>query len=250
MDAYDCCVLGCRQQKEGEKHMSLACHECGHDVQPSEVLPEREGGFIAPVIPAAIWTPDGENRRVVMVQPSGSAFACCFSCIATHIPTPRTAHMRAVYDAYNAETTYRRAELVQRNNLLNARALESIRQLREEWSALQKKIPSADCLLCGGGLERAHPTPRFRFVVFNRAECENNLSSFGSYQFSNITTGETHFSICFDCGRSVLPRTFAQFSHDLLETGHNNMPGAGTFEISIDPTLEKELGPDWRERFK
>ncbi|MBI4120959.1 MAG: hypothetical protein HY457_01755 [Parcubacteria group bacterium] len=224
--------------------MSLVCHECGNDIQPSDTLPAREGGIIHPNVISLAWFPDGKTwTRVFVEAPQG--IACCLECVGRSVPGydfERLTKLTHVCDAYNAEVTLRRHEQSMEGKWIDMGGREFKRKLKLEtaWEEKLKLVPTDVCLLCNADVS-TNTKPFFTFKVMDRAHGEKRRSGFGSYQWSHIKTGATHFSICFACCHTHLPRIFEQISNELRQTGQSNLGEVCKSELVISPEVIDEL---------
>ena len=219
--------------------MSLVCHECGRDVQPSDELPAREGGMIYPHVPSWIWSPDGMNWEPAIVPVVNQQVACCFECIIKGVQPQMQTALQLVFDAYTAEAAWRQLELKTNNTWFNGSdAIARQRfEAQDNVEAKSKLVPLDVCLCCGKGKIEAVPA-HFTFVVMDRAFAMDKTSSWGSYQWSRIKTGGVGFHVCFSCAKTYLPRIFAQTSHSLTKTGVNTMGGDNAPELYISPEFK------------
>ena len=68
--------------------MSLICHECEFDIQPSEEFPGREGFLVYPVVTALIYAVDkdgGIKYRLGNVESKNNK-SLCFGCVEKRLP--------------------------------------------------------------------------------------------------------------------------------------------------------------------
>lgn len=224
--------------------MSLVCHECGEDIQPSDQIINHEGGMIYPNVVSLAWLPDGKTWAPVLLEaPVG--IACCFNCLARnagHVDFDAFPRLMAVGGAYNAEVALNRHNETLQGKWINMGGPEAAKglELDDIWKNMRALIKTDACLYCEQGVgDKMYPF--FTFKVMDRAHGEKRLSSFGSYQWSDIRTGATHFSFCFACGKDRLPRIFSQMSESLRGTGRSNLSEVAPSTLHIAPEVFDEL---------
>ena len=181
--------------------MSLVCHECEVDVQPSDSLPGREGTFVHPNLPALVWLPEKpkETKLPVAFIEAPQDLCLCFSCIDNHLLEIRRPSLQIIYDSYLAEIDYGRKDFRER----------SYDQLDQKLKRVSK-----NCLYCDSELPK-DLTPYFTARVIDKVYSEKRLSFFSSYQWSDVKEGMTKLNFCLDCFNGNFDRASKQLSLSL-----------------------------------
>lgn len=196
--------------------MSLVCHECGKDLQPGDSLPGREGVFVHPNVISAVWALEGDEIKwlpVFVETPHNRSL--CFECIIKNLFQGEvTAALSGVFSAYQAETKFRQIDKGQKGKWIDSGNDRGWLDSYEVFKREEEKIPQETCLSCGAavpGLQKAF----FSLTAIDRVSGCQNPSPFGSYQWSNVKSGQVSFKLCFDCCSNSFPRIFKQLSCDL-----------------------------------
>lgn len=178
--------------------MSLVCHECMIDVQPGDTFPGREGGMLRRV------PQEGQTLGV----------ALCFECLMRSSDREQfQLFLRKIFVAYNAE-------------------VEAGRDRIQVSKASQELRPRSGttCPCCETSLGEADPS--FTFTVMDRAHGERRVTLYGSYQWSDIRTGNVSFRLCASCVKDKFPRCFATLLGLPLDERLARSPeGVGQVEI-------------------
>ncbi|GEM_PF-4512380 len=218
--------------------MSLVCHECQQDMQPSDELPGREGGMLTPILPSIVWVAEKatgrneEEKWVLAPVVTDYKIALCFGCMLQKISKVRLPFLNTLLLAYDAEVRHHRQAVKIEGIFLAYKscAATTERQLKEAFRVQLKKIPDG-CMMCGFEIKGANRIPSFAFRVMDRVKCEQRLSCFGSYQWSYPDTGESGCKICFDCLKTHFPKIFEQMSFDFRKI--QNPDQKPTFELYV-----------------
>ncbi len=222
--------------------MSLVCFECGGDVQPGMVFPEREGGMLSVNVSGGIGNLTGNHDDFAFVEaPSRSAL--CFECLLGIRPCEIYHNrLRGVFAAYNAEVALNRIVNQQEGNWVGGEAMDEREALLKVFEQVSLRISIRSCLCCTKPLPDGH-APHFTFRVMDRAHAEGRTSMFGSYQWSHIKTGDTRFRLCLGCVKDHLPRSFAGAGEMLRGKKPDpppNIEGVGQIQMLNDITPEQE----------
>jgi len=234
--------------------MSLLCHECGFDVQPSEVLPGREGTFIHPNVLSIVWT-TGElikDKLALAYIEAPQNLCLCFQCIANHLPPYQHALLDSIYEAYKAEIDFRQIDISQKGKWISGDESGVWMKSFDFFKEKLKAIPASICLFCNATLP-ADNKPYFTVKTIDKVYSQQNLSVFSSYSWSNCQTGTTGFKICFDCCKDNFPRILEQLSYDLRGIKESNLGDVAKSEFYITPAfiekLKEEVGDEEARKY-
>lgn len=215
--------------------MSLVCHECGFDIKPSSNLPGREGIIIHPVVISVAWLSDEirEEKWALVYVEAPHNLVLCLECISGRLPETQRPFIGAVYDAYVAEEKY----------CLSHGRLDTFEVFEEKYVA----IPFNQCVFCNGNVQVSRK-PYFTAKVINKAYSQAHTSLFGSYLWSDIREGMTHFEICFGCFKDNFPRSFEQLGYYLNNLNKLNLAEVVKSSIFLSPDiielLKEEVGEE------
>lgn len=197
--------------------MSLVCHECKNDLQPGDDLPGREGGMVNPNLLVKVCSPSGVVCEHTAMVETRNNRALCFRCITKHLTRERLQALNAVFGAYTLEVDLRRRKDALYGISIkphNAHEFGQMQRVHELFRSTLEPINLNECLCCGSVIARERET-FFTFNVMDRVYAERYASGFsGSYQFSDLRTGKTEFSFCFNCCKKNFPLIFRQFGEE------------------------------------
>ena len=148
--------------------MSLMCSTCRHDMGPSECFPGREGTMICPRVLALIWPDDesGDEQWGLHYAEVPNNISLCFRCIIAKLPEERRPILDKVWEAYEAETAYQRAEASEQGQWLSPDEQKSDK-LFETWEEKCKEIPASQCIFCDGEIPDGQ-NPYFSACVIDK----------------------------------------------------------------------------------
>ncbi len=224
--------------------MSLVCCECDQDLAPSDSFPGREGGVLYPSVLAVAWVENEDSTLQVewvpvFVEAPANA-SVCFECILRKAPQEAAVRMKQVCETYAAEIKWHRVERDQKGKWIPIEEASSTDDLRQQFIDRFESIVHSQCLHCGSQI-KAQDRAFFTLRVIDKANCEKDLSVFGSYQWSNLETGMTSFCMCFACAQTQLPRTFKSLGYSLRGIDSHTGRGEGKFELFISPEVKRDL---------
>jgi hypothetical protein len=112
----------------------------------------------------------------------------------------------------------------------------------DKFKALSEKL-TQNCIFCDSDAKNGRPF--FKANVIDRVYSSQHLgglffSGNGNYSWSNMKTGSTGFRVCFDDFRKHFPRTFEQFSYNMLGEKNPNLKHRQS-ELFIDPGVEQAI---------
>jgi len=162
--------------------MSLVCHECGHDLQPGNVFPGREGGILRPNFSVSVWpTTEAGWDNVFVEVPAG--LALCFQCLVNISSVEKYQNfLRRVFFTYNTEVDLKRLIEQAGGMVLGGGNGPEQKRLNDILAKLYKMLFTPSCCCCDGLLPSGQ-NPFFTFWVMDRVYAERRLSFYGSYQW-------------------------------------------------------------------
>lgn len=237
--------------------MSLICHECDTEMQPSDSLPGREGILVYPNVLSMVWVPEDLAKIgwSLVYDESKIWSSLCFECVESKVPTDRHKSLEYIYEVYETETKHDEIRESQKGRFIGGEELGLGCDAWDKFQAKISKINFEECLICGGQIRKGR-RPFFAARTLNRVYCRKHLSGLSilgtNYSWSHLKTGITSFRFCFDCFQ-LFPNCFRALSYNLrreVDPQQTKLAGAELYisEEVLDK-FKEELGPEEFEKF-